>query len=378
MPGGLVTFVLATFTVGAIGFAACAKDARPGTSTTTPPQAVATPTTTATADVTAAATSSTPFKGEIAGVRIDEEWRPTQSALEACPPAGFETVSPPRELAPRDVVARANYRQLAQGHQPYLDTRAAVGRSFPQRFPTVFALAAQHGLDPRVDLLPVTPAAHYCMGGVAVDHDGRTSLAGLWAAGEVSASGLHGGNRLASNSLLEGLVMARRVASDVAAHCQAAGPIPVGRMWLPTDLADITDTGAQTADVIEQLRQILWTGAGVERDADGLAAALARLHDLARPAHSGVAARAVHTVARLVLLAAQARTESRGAHFRADYQAGDPTQASRRFWTFDPVPADVWLPIEAPAEPVGLISVPARPPVTSTTSTTVDPWAAAS
>ena len=125
-------------------------------------------------------------------------------------------VHPDAELAPRDVVARANYRQIRDGHKPYLDARDAVGAAFPERFPTVFGLANQHGFDPRIDLLPVSPAAHYCMGGIAVDAAGRTSLDGLWAVGEVTSSGVHGANRLASNSLLEGLVMGERVATDIA------------------------------------------------------------------------------------------------------------------------------------------------------------------
>ncbi|MDH4364530.1 MAG: FAD-binding protein, partial [Acidimicrobiia bacterium] len=146
---------------------------------------------------------------------------------------------PDAELAPRDVVARANYRQLQDGLGPCLDARAAVGDAFPHRFPTVFALAMAHELDPRVDLLPVTPAAHYCMGGVAVDDRGRTSRPGLWAAGEVASSGLHGGNRLASNSLLEGLVMGRRVADAVVA---GDGRLPGGPLFLPSDCV-LSSTG---------------------------------------------------------------------------------------------------------------------------------------
>ena len=161
------------------------------------------------------------------------------------------------ELAPRDVVARANYRQLQAGLEPCLDARAAVGDAFPQRFPTVFALATAHGLDPRVDLLPVTPAAHYCMGGVAVDDQGRTSRPGLWAAGEVASSGLHGGNRLASNSLLEGLVMGRRVADAVVGRAQ---PAPAGRAGAGPRVA--TGRSGDGSDLVQPAVGRRWPGSG--------------------------------------------------------------------------------------------------------------------
>jgi L-aspartate oxidase len=130
---------------------------------------------------------------------------------------------PDRELAPRDVVARAIWRRLAAGRQVFLDARAAVGERFPERFPTVYALCRQRGLDPRREPLPVAPAAHYHMGGVAVDANGRTSLPGLWACGEVAATGAHGANRLASNSLLEALVFGARVAADLRGGEPASG-----------------------------------------------------------------------------------------------------------------------------------------------------------
>ncbi|MEZ5410861.1 MAG: FAD-binding protein [Acidimicrobiales bacterium] len=259
---------------------------------------------------------------------------------------------PDAELAPRDVVARANYRQLQDGLEPCLDTRAAVGEAFPQRFPTVFALAMEHGLDPRVDLLPVTPAAHYCMGGVAVDDRGRTSRPGLWAAGEVASSGLHGGNRLASNSLLEGLVMGRRVADAVVATSPS---FDAGPLWLPADLAPpAPGAGALPADrvpgatgspgpspVLERVRAALWDGAGVVRHRAGMEAALDTLSGLDGAA-ADPRARSALVVARLVLSAGLARTESRGAHFRSDHPAPDPAQAARRLVPQPPAPARVW------------------------------------
>ena len=120
------------------------------------------------------------------------------------------------ELQARDVVARGIWAALASGRRAFLDARAAVGDAFPERFPTVFDACRAHGLDPRRQPIPVAPAAHYHMGGVATDLDGRTSVPGLWAAGEVACTGVHGANRLASNSLLEALVFGARVARSLA------------------------------------------------------------------------------------------------------------------------------------------------------------------
>ncbi len=232
---------------------------------------------------------------------------------------------PAGELAPRDVVARSIYRHLHAGHQVFLDARAAVGAEFPDRFPTVFALARAAGLDPRVDLLPVSPAAHYCMGGVAVDPQGRTSVPGLWAAGEVASSGLHGANRLASNSLLEGVVMGRRVAADVAAASPVALPtvvdVPVGAE---------TTVEVDPDGVVATVRRLLWDEAGVERDGEGLADAACTLDELVGAAASSRPARNAVLVGRLVVAAARARTESRGAHFRRDLPVPDPSSAVRR------------------------------------------------
>lgn len=253
---------------------------------------------------------------------------------------------PDAELAPRDVVARANYRQLQDGREPCLDARTAVGDAFPRRFPTVFALAMEHGLDPRVDLLPVTPAAHYCMGGVAVDDRGRTSRSGLWAAGEVASSGLHGGNRLASNSLLEGLVMGRRVADAVA--CGDTRPAD-GPLWLPADPA--VSSGGPAAgggSVLDRVRAALWDGAGVVRHRAAMEAALDALAGLDGEAAADPRARSALAVARLVLSSGLARTESRGAHFRADHPHLDPAQAARRLMSPPPAPARVWR-LAAPA-----------------------------
>jgi len=130
---------------------------------------------------------------------------------------------PGGELASRDVVARAIFGRLREGRRVYLDAREAVGREFPDRFPRVFAACRDAGMDPRSELIPVRPAAHYHMGGVAVDRRGRSDVPGLWACGEVAATGLHGANRLAGNSLAEALVFARRIAGDIARMVPARG-----------------------------------------------------------------------------------------------------------------------------------------------------------
>ncbi len=126
------------------------------------------------------------------------------------------------ELAPRDVVARAIFEHQRAGHRVFLDTRAALGERIAQRFPTVYKSCRAAGIDPAVEPIPVTPAAHYFMGGVMVDASGRTTLPGLWACGEVSATGAHGANRLASNSLLEAVVFGSVAAADARAAIGAA------------------------------------------------------------------------------------------------------------------------------------------------------------
>lgn len=231
---------------------------------------------------------------------------------------------PDAELAPRDVIARAIWRRTVGGRKVYLDARG-IGEAFPQRFPNVWRTARQYGFDPRIEPLPVTPAEHYFMGGIATDLEGRTSLPGLWAVGEVAATGLHGANRLASNSLLEGMVIGARVARSVVEH---ALPPP------PLEGLDVTDAalaplGENDAEIRKAVRALMWTHVGLVRDRRGLEHALAELERLERDA--GFAARNALLVARLIATAALARTESRGGHWRADYPESDPAQQSRRF-----------------------------------------------
>ncbi len=240
---------------------------------------------------------------------------------------------PQAELAPRDVVARAIWRRQRAGHQVFLDAREAVGEAFPDRFPTVFELCSRHGLDPRNEALPVAPAAHFHMGGVATDELGRTSLAGLWACGEVASTGVHGANRLASNSLLEGLVYGGRVAADVGHNLDLGLQAPV-RCDPPASGATGKRAAGDEEDLVLEVRRLMWEEVGVERSEAGLRRALRQLDRLAwwLPT-AGPQLGSLITVARLVAGAALERRESRGGHYRSDYPRPRTSWRRRLFFT---------------------------------------------
>jgi L-aspartate oxidase len=213
---------------------------------------------------------------------------------------------PAAELAPRDVVARAIATERRAGRGAFLDARAAVGEAFPHEFPAVFAAAMAAGLDPRRQPIPVAPAVHYHMGGIETDALGRTTLAGLYAAGECAATGAHGANRLASNSLLEAAVFGDRAGRAAA---RAADP-----MTLPLAAEPAPDL---PAGALRLLRRAMTRDAGVVRDAAGLTRLLGEIAAL-EAAHGPALAL---VAARLVAKGALARRESRGAHFRTDCPA---------------------------------------------------------
>ncbi|MFI6053284.1 L-aspartate oxidase [Streptomyces violascens] len=230
------------------------------------------------------------------------------------------------ELAPRDIVAKAITRQMqAQGAEHmYLDARHFGAAMWEQRFPTILAACRSHGIDPVTEPIPVAPAAHYASGGIRTDRHGRTTVPGLYACGEVACTGVHGANRLASNSLLEGLVFAENIAADIVAGSstpvqdKAVDPgLPAGPHGGPVPLLD------PAARI--QIQRIMTEGAGVLRSADSLAEAAARLeairadeHKAAVPGVEAWETTNLLLVSRVLVAAAAAREETRGCHWRED------------------------------------------------------------
>lgn len=260
-------------------------------------------------------------------------------------------VHPGAELAPRDVVARAIVRQAWQDGREFawLDARRLLGGQRPrERFPTIYGRLLQHGIDMEQDLIPVAPAAHYCMGGIRTDTWARTSLEGLYACGEAACLGTHGANRLASNSLLESLVFARRAALSAAAWVQGrepwgrellpAAPAPAGpgRLGVPEGLVGPGPDGNERAGdgsggdgkLEFRLRELMWRRFGLIRDAAGMQAGLSELLGLAAGAGTGGPAAwrqgSLLTVGLLIAASAIAREESRGAHHRLDFPQPRP------------------------------------------------------
>ena len=213
------------------------------------------------------------------------------------------------DLQARDVVARAVHAARADGRGAFLDARAAVGAAFPHEFPAVFAACMRAGLDPREAPIPIAAAAHYHMGGIAAGPDGRTTLEGLFAVGECASTGVHGANRLASNSLLEAAAFGRRTGRAAAREPGVSGPT---RAAAPA--VDLSP------DDLALLRRTMSDDAGVVRDAAGLGRALAVLDRLDARAPGA----APLVAARLIVEAALARRESRGGHYRSDFPAPAP------------------------------------------------------
>ena len=221
---------------------------------------------------------------------------------------------PRGELAPRDVVARAVAAADAAGGA-WLDARSVS--EFSTRFPGITAMLKGHGLDAETDLLPVAPALHYAMGGIKTDLEGRSSMRGLWAVGEVASTGVHGANRLASNSLLEGLVFADRAGRSVMAAIRTAVPPAV----LP-DVPPLHDDGAdaECEGIRREMRSVMTADVGVQRTESSLLHAEQELERLSAQTPAGAWRTANQLlVARLITQAARKRRESRGGHRRADY-----------------------------------------------------------
>jgi L-aspartate oxidase len=236
----------------------------------------------------------------------------------------MEKVHALAELAPRDVVARAIFREQKRHRGVYLDARK-LGRGFAKRFPGIFALCGARGIDPRRDLIPVTPAAHYMMGGVVTDLNGRSAMPRLYAVGEVARTGVHGANRLASNSLLEGLVFAERVARDLAS-AGSLTRIPAVKRWTVPVLED--RGAAQVA--ADRVREVMWQHAGIARTAKGLHTAADELAQIEErlPLGATEELNLVQTAQRIVEGALR-RKESRGGHYRTDYPRAKSTWRGR-------------------------------------------------
>jgi len=244
---------------------------------------------------------------------------------------------PAAELAPRDDVSRAIVAQMAKTQHPsvYLDLSHLDPAYIRSRFPGMDALCRGFDLDFTRDPIPVRPGAHYMVGGVTVDHDARTTLPGLWAAGEVTSSGLHGANRLASNSLLEGLVHGARAAEDIARTLADSGP---HRLEVPPITSAPEPPSSRTPldldDIRDSLRALMWRSVGITRDARGLSEAADQVDFWCRYAlhhvfddPAGWSTQNMLTVAPLMIAAALEREESRGVHTRRDFPEADPAWA---------------------------------------------------
>ncbi|PRD51066.1 L-aspartate oxidase [Phyllobacterium myrsinacearum] len=233
------------------------------------------------------------------------------------------------ELAPRDVVARGIYAEVMAGRGAWLDCTTAVGAAFPEEFPTVYRYCQDAGIDPVIQPIPVVPAAHYFMGGILTDADGRTSIDGLWACGECTSTGAHGANRLASNSLLEAVVFSARIAAKIGRD----GAKPVDN-WSAgsVDRDDLQTEGDSSA--MAALRKTMSASFGVIRNGEDMLAGLKTILKL-EDSNRDPAFRNVLATAKLVAVSALRREESRGGHFRTDFPEKRREWQHRTFLTLD-------------------------------------------
>ena len=236
------------------------------------------------------------------------------------------------DLAPRDIVARAVHRERIAGRGAFLDCRETIGPRFEQDFPTVYGLCKDAGIDPMREPIPVAPAAHYHMGGILTDAHGRSSIDGLWACGEVASTGLHGANRLASNSLIEAVVFGERIARDISECMASPAAVPVPEGAPRRELQELSPLKRQA--LVRALRQAMDRHAGVERDGNGLHALLAEIDRIRSEAVDDIGLANMLAACTLIAVSALTRRESRGAHFRTDYPAA-ADMGHRSYWTLD-------------------------------------------
>ena len=242
---------------------------------------------------------------------------------------------PDAELAPRDVVARAIFHQMQETRTPhvFLDLSPCLG-NVSQRFPTIANRCLSAGIDIRRDFVPVAPAAHYAMGGVSTDLWGATTVPGLYAAGEVASLGIHGANRLASNSLLDGLVFGHRAAQRAATEPKMGMH---STMNMPSDDVMVSQSKVRCLAAKAEIRELMWRYAGIIRSASGLIHAKRALADLQWVTHLPMTAlnnelKSMWIVADLVLRFSLEREESRGGHYREDFPLRDDVHWQRHLY----------------------------------------------
>lgn len=227
-----------------------------------------------------------------------------------------------RELAPRDIVSRSIVAEMRRtgSRNVFLDMTALDGEFLRERFPKIYETCKSYGLDIATDLLPVSPASHYCMGGIRTDLDGRSTVPGLYAAGEVTCTGVHGANRLASNSLLEGLVFGARAGEAAVRDC-GQWTVASGQANLPRSGIRDPQTAIATA-VKKRVKRVMWERVGILRDRGSLVRAIREFEQISA-AKLSISSRNFVTLAMLVAGAALWREESRGGHFRTDFPEPD-------------------------------------------------------
>ena len=261
------------------------------------------------------------MRGE-GGRLVDDAGRPFMTAID-----------PRGDLAPRDIVARGIVTEMRRSGRPcvWLDMTARDPGFVRGRFPTITATCARHGLDIGRDRLPVAPCAHFMMGGVKTDLAGRTSIPGLYAAGEVACNGVHGANRLASNSLLEGLVFGARAGGAVLADLLVGAGVAGSAAPSEAQAERVRSIAAASAPaIVEELRRVMWEEVGIVREADGLGRAVRAILALEGGlgewplTRAGLEARNMLFVGRLTAECALRREESRGSHYRADFPRPEP------------------------------------------------------